>query len=75
MKLKADTEVNRLFAYSIMAGSSAPASPSPATTPYVDTTISFATSPVIVATAEAQLPNHTGLNIGAITLPKASRIE
>ena len=75
MKLNADTEVNNSFVYFIHEASSTAASPNPPTTPNVDTTTSFATSPLIVATVEAQFPNPKGLNIGAIIYPIASRIE
>ena len=54
IKLKAETEVKIELAYSTIVGSSAPTSPKPATTPKVETTTSFATKPVIVATVAAQ---------------------
>ena len=63
------------LAYSTIVGSSAPTSPKPATTPKVETTTSFATKPVIVATVAAQWPKPRGAKIGAITFPTASRIE
>ena len=75
IKLSADTGVKIDCAYFIILGSVEPTSPSPATTPNVDTTTSFATKPLIVATVAAQCPNPVGVKIGATAFPIVSRIE
>ena len=49
--------------------------PIPRTTPIVETTFSFATNPVIVATADCHCPNPNGLNKTAKYPPKTASIE
>ena len=56
------------------AGVSSAASAIPNNTPNVPTTFSLATRPVTVDTADCQLPNPRGANIGAITLPMLANI-
>ncbi len=63
IKLSADTGVKIDCAYFIILGSVESISPSPATTPNVDTTTSFATRPLTVATVAAQCPKPIGVKM------------
>src|SRR5690554_3961023 len=55
-------------------GSPSATFPKPRTIPKVATIVSFAKSPVIVATATSHVPNPSGANSGAMNRPSEARI-